>query len=301
MREVVATGNARKLILAFTHFDEVKGDNLPNAFAKVQHVLASAENVLASFGEELGPYAERALRKRLEDARFFLADIQEPLSHDVSAGQRTIKQLQKLLVAIDQVIEKPQLTQAVPVYDRMNLVLAIQSAASAYHEIWRPLLGLEHRPGFIKEHWARVKALSRRLATGIADEYAWLRPVADLRKELIERIYVFIQNPLRWEGPEPSDEEKHGVYDTLADSIGKRLRELSTRRVWSERTAEWQDAYDKHGAGSTFVRARIIGNGIYEPAAPIPNVTPSPDRNQFLHEVVAEVQAAVEEVGARLL
>ncbi len=301
MREIVATGNARKLILVFTHFDEVKGDNLPKVSAKVQHVLASAENVLASFGEELGPYAERALRKRLEDSRFFLADIQEALSHDASAGKRTIKQLRKLLEAIDRVIEKPQPVEARPVYDRMNLVLAIRSAASAFHDTWRPLLGLEHRPGFVKEHWARVKALSRRLATGMADEYAWLRPVADLRKELLERIYVFLQTPLRWEGPEPSDEEKQRTYDTLADIIGRRLRELSTRRVWTERAGEWQGAYDKHGSGSTFVRARIIGDDIYEPAAPVPDVTPSPDRNQFLHEVVAEVERAAEEIGAQLL
>ena len=34
MREVVATGNARKLIIAFTHFDEVKGDNLPTPICK---------------------------------------------------------------------------------------------------------------------------------------------------------------------------------------------------------------------------------------------------------------------------
>ena len=150
----------------------------------------------------------------------------------------------------------------------MNLVLAIRSAASAYHETWRPLLGLEHRPGFIKEHWARVKALSRRLATGMADEYASLRPVADLRKELVERIYVFIQNPLRWEGPQPSEDEKQGVYDALADNIGRRFRKLSTRRVWRERATEWKDAWNKHGAGSTFVRARIIGDEVYRPAAP---------------------------------
>lgn len=300
MREIVATGNARKLIVAFTHFDEVKGDNLPKVAAKTQHVLASAENVLASFGEELGPYAERALRGRLKDARFFLADIQEPLSHETSAGRRTVKQLQRLMEAIDQVISRPEPAEARPVYDRMNLVLAIRSAAAAFHGTWRPLLGLEHRPGFSKEHWARVKALSRRLATGMADEYAWLRPVADLRKELVERIYVFIQNPVRWEGPEPSEEEKQHVYDSLADSIGRRLRELSTRRVWTERTAEWQGAYDKHGSGSTFVRARIIGDHIYDPAAPVPDVTPSPDRNQFLHEVVAEIGAAAEEIGASL-
>ena len=90
-----------------------------------------------------------------------------------------------------------------PVYDRMNLVLAIRSATDAFHEAWRPRLGLEFKPGFTKEHWTRVKALSRRLGTGMADEYDTLKPVADLRKELQERIYVFVQNPLRWEGPEP--------------------------------------------------------------------------------------------------
>lgn len=301
IRELVATGNGRKLLLAFTHFDEVKGDNLPSTSDKVRHVLASAENVLAAFGEDLGPYAERILRKRLEAARFFLADLQEPLSEDTSAGRRTVRQLRKLLEAVDQVIERPQPTEARPVYDRLNLALAIRSAAGAFHETWRPRLGLEPRPGFAKEHWTRVKALNRRLATMGKDEYDSLRPVADLRQELRDQIYVFIQNPLRWEGPEPSEEEQQNKYDALADSLSGRLLSLSTRRVWRERITLWERAYHESGRGSTFVRARIIGNDIYEPAAPIPDVTPSPDRNQFLREVVVEVEAAAEEVGARLL
>lgn len=300
MREIVATGSARKLIIAFTHFDEVKGDNLPNVAAKVQHVLASAENVLAAFGEELGPYAERALRQRLERARFFFADIHEPLSEDTASGRRTISQLRKLLDAIDTVIERPEPAQARPVYDRMNLVLAIRSAADAFHETWRPRLGLEFKPGFAKEHWTRVKALSRRLATGWADEYDTLRPIADLRKELVERIYVFVQNPLRWEGPEPEDDQKQACFDAFADNLGRRLLEVCTRRVWHERAAQWRDAYDKHGTGSTFVRARIIGDEIYEPAAPVPDVTPSPDRNQFLREIITEVEKAAGETGAVL-
>ncbi len=301
MREVVSTGNSRKLILAFTHFDEIEGDNLPDLKSKGHHVLASAENVLASFGEELGPYAERALRNRLENARFFLENIQKPLSEDNSAGKRTIKHIKKLLEAIDLVIERPEPVEARPVYDRMNLGFAIQSAAEAYQEAWRPRLGLEFKPGFIKEHWTRVKALSRRLATGMADEYDTLKPVADLRKELVERIYVFIQNPLRWEGPDAIEEKKISKYDALADNIGKRLLDLSTRRVWRERAHEWQNAYYKRGTCSTFVRARIIGDDIYKPAAPVPDVTPSPDRNQFLREVVSEIEAAAEEIGAKLI
>ena len=301
MRELVATGNGRKLILAFTHFDEVKGDNLPSTNEKAQHVLASAENVLAAFGEDLGPYAERILRKRLEAGRFFLENLQEPLSEGTGAGRRTIRQLLKLLTAIDQVVEKPQPTEARPVYDRMNLVLAVRSAAGAFQEAWRPRLGLESKPGFVKEPWQRVKALNRRLAAMGKDEYDNLRPVADLREALRDRIYVFIQSPLQWEGQEPTEEERQTKYDALADNLSGRLLALSTRRVWRERIKEWERAYQESGRGSTFVRARIIGNDIYEPAAPVPDVMPTPDRNQFLREVVGEVEGAAEEIGARVL
>ena len=245
MRELVATGNARKLILAFTHFDEVKGDNLPSTAEKAQHVLASAENVLPAFGEDLGPCAERILRKRLEAARFFLADLQEPLSE--SAGRRTIRQLSKLLEAIDQITERPQSPEACPVYNRMNLALAIRSAAEGFQEAWRSRLGLESKPGFTKEHWTRVKALNRRLAAMGKDEYDTLRPVADLRQELRDRIYVFVQNPLHWKGAEPSEDEGQTKFDALADNLGGRLLALSTRRVWRERISDWERAYQASG------------------------------------------------------
>ena len=113
-------------------------------------------------------------------------------------------------------------------YDRMNLVLAIRTAADAFHEAWRTRLGLEFKPGFAREHWTRVKALSRRLATGMKDEYDTLRPIADLRKELVERIYVFVQQPLRWEGPAPSDDQKQASFDAFADDLSLRLLELCT-------------------------------------------------------------------------
>ena len=301
LRDIVSTGNGRKLILAFTHFDEVKGDALPNAKSKARHVLASAENVLPALGQELGTFAERILRKRIEEARFFLANLQEPLTESNASGRRTIDQLRRMLKAIEQVIEEPQRVDATPVYDRLNLSLAIHSAAGAFHEKWQSILGLQVRPEITKEHWASVKALNRRLATMGKDEYYSLKPVADLRTDLTERIYTFIQNPLRWEGPEPSDEQRQSMYDALADSLNRRIRDLSTRRVWRERNSDWERAYDESGRGSTFVRARIIGNDIFAQAAPVPDVTPSPDRNQFLREVVAEVEAAAEEVGAQLL
>lgn len=302
MREMITTGSARKLLLVFTHFDEVKGDNLPNASAKEQHVLASAENVLASIGEELGPFAERALRGRLKEACFFVGGIDEHLDTSKKTHKRAIGELQKLLSAIDAIVEKPAPVHATPVYDRMNLVLAVKNAAESFHDAWWPRLGLAYKPGIGKEHWKRIWALSRRLSTpGFGDEYDNLKPVTDLRKQLQDRLYVLLQNPLRWEPAEPTDDaQKQQVFDELANTISAKILDLATRRVRAERMPEWQSAFNQTGRGSSYARASIIGEQIYERAAPIPDVTPSPDRNSFLHEVAAVVETVCKEAGANL-
>ena len=302
MREMITSGIASKLLLVFTHFDEVKGDNLPNASAKKQHVLASAENVLASIGEELGPFAERALRGRLKEACFFVGGIDDHLDSSKKTQKRTIAQLQSLLVAIDAIVEKPSQVNATPVYDRMNLVLAVKSAAESFHDTWWPRLGLAFKPGVGKEHWRRIWALSRRLSTpGLGDEYDNLKPVADLRKQLQDRLYVLLQNPLKWTPAEPMDDaHKQQVFDGLANALSSQILDLATRRVRSDRMLDWQSAYSQSGRGSSYSRASIIGERIYQRAAPIPDVTPSPDRNSFLHEVAAVLELVCNDVGAGL-
>ena len=57
LKGIAVSGNASKLHVIFTHFDQVKGDNLPGFSDREQHVLASVENVLKSIGDELGPAA----------------------------------------------------------------------------------------------------------------------------------------------------------------------------------------------------------------------------------------------------
>lgn len=302
MKEMIMSGCASKLLLVFSHFDEVKGDNLPNAASKEQHVLASAENVLASIGEELGRFAERALRCRLKEACFFFGSIDEHLDDTKKAHRRTISQMKKLLVAIDAIVEKPSTTPEKPVYDRMNLVLAVKNAAEGFHDTWWPRLGLTYKPGISKEHWKRVWALSRRLSTpGLGDEYDNLKPVADLRKQLQERLYVLLQNPVKWEPSEPtSDEHKQQIFDNLANTLSAKILDLASRRVRTERMTEWQSAFSQSGRGSSYSRASIIGENIYKRAAPIPDVTPSPDRNSFLHEVAVILDTTCEQVGAKL-
>jgi hypothetical protein len=126
----------------------------------VAHVLASTENVSASIGEGLGPFAERAIRKRLETARVFLAGIDTSLSPESKWGGRAISQFGKLLQLIEEVVERPEQAEAKPRYDVMDIVLAVKSAAENFHDARFTRLGLEHSAGWGKEHWTRVKALS---------------------------------------------------------------------------------------------------------------------------------------------
>ena len=300
LRSLIRTGNIKKLLMCFTHFDEVKGDNLPTVSAKRDHVLASAENVMTRLGEDLGPNAERALRARLAEQCYFLGGIDKVLDAKKKRGKRSIEQMKALLAAVDRIVERPEPVTARPVYDRANLTLAIREAADQFHQAWRPRLGLKYKPGINKEHWTRVKALSRRLANGRSDQYDNLMPVSDLHKQLGELIYVTIQKPIRWEGGEPDEDSKQQTYDDFSSILTGRLLELAIRRVRVERADEWQEALNQSGTGSTFIRAKIIAEGIYGKAAPVPDLTPSPDQNKFLHEVLALVETTCKEQNIRL-
>ena len=300
MRSLAASGKTAKLVTCFTHLDLVQGDNLPTFRLKREHVLASAENVLTSIGEQLGRFAERALRLSFQRACFFVAGIDRSLDQSSSSTRRTIDQLLSLLTAIHAVREMPEFVGSRPTYDRVNLVLSIKNAAEKFHQDWLARLGIHITPGIPKEHWTRVKALSRRLALGWADEYDTLKPVADLYRNLQNDIYVFVQNPVKWDGPEPQDDEKQQMFDQFAQAISVRILELASQRIVKDHVLEWQDAYNLRGYGSTFQRATTIRDDIYEKAAPVPDVAPSPDRNKFLHEVIDLVGEAAKELEVKL-
>lgn len=300
LKGIAVSGNSSKLQFLFTHFDQVGGDNLPTFSAREEHVLASVENVLNAIGEDLGPAAERALRQRLDEARFFVGGIQDTLDPKKRAGNRSIGQLDALLQSLTAEAERRDVGPAKPVYDRMNLSLAVTAAAKRFHARWRGLLGLEANPSAPKEHWTRVKALSRRLAEGMADEYDQLRPVADLRYELQRQVFLMLQQPLKWEGEEPDDDAKQQIIDDISNAVTQRLFVMTRERLVQETRLAWQDAFAQRGPGSTFVRARIIARDVYDRGAPVPGVVASPDQNRFLHAVADLITEVAEETALTL-
>ena len=134
MRSLASFGKTAKMLTCFTHMDLVRGDNLPTFTHRKNHVLASAENVLTAVGEQMGSFAERALRQSLQRGCFFVGNIDQRLNSDAKPMLRTIDQLLSLLAAISCVPELPKSVGSAPIYDKYDLVLRVKNAAEKFQK-----------------------------------------------------------------------------------------------------------------------------------------------------------------------
>lgn len=245
--------------------------------------------------------ARVALRQRVESASFFVGGIQDALDEEKKAGRRTVAQMRALLEALTTDEEAADMGPSRPVYDRMNLSLAVAAAAEAFHLKWQAVLGIRSSSAATKEHWTRIKALSRRIAGEWADEYDTLKPISDLHFELQRQVYLMLQRPVRWEHDEPDDDTQQLVISAISQAVTGKLIQLTRKRLIEDRLPAWQDAFVQRGTGSAFVRARIIADDVYERGAPIPGVVPSPDQNDFLKSVAQLLADVAEELEMMVL
>ncbi|MFD9012103.1 hypothetical protein [Streptomyces sp. NPDC059552] len=297
LKAVAVSGNSGKLHFLFTHFDHMQADNLPRFSDRKRHVLASVENVLNAMGKELGPVGERAVRTQLERHCYFVGGMHKPLGSGGKEGKRTVSQMRCLSADLSADEAAPDTGPARPVFNRMALPLAVSAAAGNFHARWSGLLGLTYNADAPKEHWTRVKALARRLGEGWGDEYDSLKPVADLRTELQVQIFLMLQSPVRWEGGEPTEEEREAVINEISSAVTGRLYALTEQCLKEDVQNAWLDAYGQRGPKSTFARARIIDADVFGRGAPVPTAAPSADKNSFLKAVADILTEVADETG----
>ncbi len=302
LRSLVASGHENKLAVTFTHFDDVKGDNLPSLKCRKAHVQNSVDNATASIGAELGHSAANALKRVTGKATVYLASIDESVVSDKPSGAQRLSQseLGKLVDLIQEKITPPEPPTSVPVYDDANLVLSIQKAMQEFREPWRARLGFPSRAPISAVHWARIKALTRRLGELGLDEYDTLRPVADMIARLSEHISTFLSTPLRWEQVQPTDEKQQLAIDGIERRVFSSLHEYAKTRMFLNRVKDWGQAYSHRGPGSTFDRATAVER-IYDRATPIPNETPDSQAMELIRDVRRFVRNAVKEGGGKLV
>jgi hypothetical protein len=302
LRSIVSSGQQSKLVLGFTHFDQMRGPNLPNRDAKEQHVLASVDQSVSVLGKEMGRGVENAMKKLIPERSFFLSNLQEQIpTPPAKASQRhTAESLRRLLKIVESLSAPPIPESVTPVYDDANLVLSIQKAIVEFRDPWRARLGIRSRSDIPSEHWTRVKALTRRLGDLGQDEYDNLRPVADLIACLQEHVRPFLESPLRWEPAKgATDEMMSHAIDRIAQEVFLRLHELAANRVMRDRVIKWKEAYAHRGVGSGAERRRDV-ESIYGAAAPIPGETADPPTNEFLREIRILLRDAIHTGGGKL-
>jgi hypothetical protein len=298
LRTLASSGQEGKLIVAFTHMDEVKGDNLPNIKARKLHVQRSLDNAIGKVGEVLGGSAENAIRRTTAKRTFFLSKIDDL----IQAGNKlTLSELRRMLTVIQESIKPKPPTHVKPVYDIANLILGIPIAVGKFRDPWRARLGFPSNSKLEPLHWARVKALARRFAELGQIEYSGLMPVADMIGALRERLAEVLGSPLRWEPAGAPDEMKRQVTNEILDKVAGNLEQLGKSRLFQDRTKEWSRAYYEHsGRGSTRDRARDI-DGIYDIAAPTPTDKADENASNFVAAIRAIVKEAVEASGGRFV
>lgn len=296
LKSMVRTGHNDKLLVCFTHFDEIHGINLPTLESRKEHIIASYDNAVSDIGQEMGTRWERVLKERQFERIFFLSDLHERPNKKNLA---TFQELGKLIKAIEDTIIPPPPTEIFPIYDDANLVLGIRKATQEFRQPWRARLGLGNYDRISPEHWSRIKALSRRLGERNENEYNGLKPVADLLHQIQDHIQKFISNPLQWDPSQAPDEMKDIVIKNILQTLNREFDQYISSRLLYSKKPDWYRAYSGYrGTGSTRLRAKAIED-IYEYASPIPDEIPDSNTHEFLSDIRQIVQRSVEQSGGR--
>jgi energy-coupling factor transporter ATP-binding protein EcfA2 len=269
IKSLAISGHYPKLFVCFTHFDSVKGDNLPTINDKIDHVYGAADNLLGKLESELEYDVKRFLSNHLHDHSYYLSNLDQSLGED-ALSLFTSDQLIDLTAKLNRMISPTVVTEAIPVYDITTIIIKIQNAAKQFHNIWDGYLYGSNVSLKRKAHFTQIKALSLRLGYGSQYEYSFLTPISDFWASFNGQISGFLSTPVKWEPFEPTEEDKLKKIDEFKKIISSKIQDYAKNAMKEEMLDEWQNAYSQYsGKGSASERAKRIGL-IYSKSVPIP-------------------------------
>lgn len=296
LRAVGSSGFADKLAIAFTHFDQVKGANLGSFDQKRDHVLGSVGNAIASLRDIVGAGVAGAVERQVDGHSVFLGGLDKPTAKLPGGFKRQLEKLVEMMRSSGAPIEE---TDCSPIYELKGLEIAMHDAIDAFRDPWRARLGISYHDAISKEHWTRIKALSRRLASRWADEYDNLTPVADLLARLQEEASKWLDRPADWTRPPLTDEERELALDRIRRTVFARLYDLTKTRLTDDQVASWREAFDHSGPGSAMRRAHTIET-IHDVAAPRISAAMTADARLFLSRLHEILREAIKDAGGHI-
>ena len=295
LRSAGSSGHAGKLVVAFTHFDLVKGPNLSNFKQKREHLMNSVRDAIGTLRQYIGAPVTSVLEKQIKNHAFFLGGLDREME-TLPGGVRN--QMLELLKVMQGTTTPSAVGKATPTYSMEGLEIALRDAVEGFQSPWKARLGLKPHESIPKEHWSRLKALARRLANGWKNQYDTLRPVADLVDRLQENISMWLNSPRDWKG-NPDNEARDAARDAIRAAVSSELHALAQKRLADTHVPDWSVAFQFSGSGSSYQRAEKIGH-IYDEAAPEISSGMSKDAQKFLHSLHELVRESVKKAGGQI-
>ena len=284
IRNLITTGYGSKLVVCFTHFDLVKGDNFHSSSDKEYHVKGSMINTFNLLNSEIKNISD-FINIFIEDNAFFLANLHKNLNKNKNIY--TINQLNKLVIKLSTSIEYIPFSMLTPTFKKSQIMTGLNDALKKFGQRWLTILGFGFHEEVRKEHWTRIKALNKRIAYRIANEYNNLQPIPELRRYITESVYNALSSAeTEWDNPFASFEDKDYKQNIILQKIQENLYNILNNNLIEINIFKWKEANDKEGKNSTVIRAYIISELI---KSSILELIPDSDDYQLSNIILDEV------------
>jgi GTPase Era involved in 16S rRNA processing len=298
IRSVAVSGHSDKLGLAFTHFDNVTGDNLPTLEDRANHVLSAAKQALDDLSDEqnVSSVSVERLSDTLKERTFMLGWLDQAYSK-IPRTRLVQREVRRMFDWFDSKESETDLVQSTPIYDFNELAEAVHEGQGEFINHWRGILGLDDDSPAEEEHWARIKALNRRIAEHRNNyEYDELKPLADLISRVVTSVSTFLEEPVEVQGYGVGEAKQEQAIESVRKSVHTQLHEMFKERIIMDPHDEWTEAFNFSGTGSTFERADKIEE-IFEGGAPYYERAERPAVDMLPEELLEAVKSAVREGG----
>lgn len=252
LEAAATTGHVKKLAIAFTHMDALAGDDVVDeAESQEKAILGLRSAIDEHVAKKLSREAARQLMNHLNDNLFFFASLQAPGNTQSSAE---LGRLRDRFSAA-----KPVVPSDVPFpnYDFKFLVPFVIIAIENFRTRWAALLGVQSHSTIDPLRWQSVKAVARRHAQNLLDDYPH-RPVAALHAVLRQEIAKFLDAPVAWPGYAPSEAEKQSVIDMIKAELARPLLRLCAKTLRTVPQPQWITAWEFRGPNSTIRRRNTV-------------------------------------------
>jgi len=283
LENLIVRGHQDRLVLIFTHFEDVAAPDLDWAGRKAK-VLEGVSNAIQ--GVASLPKAQRILLERTAESKaYFLARLDK---QDVTL-KSTQAELKRICEHFARSVGETELPKFRPLYNEYKIADVLRREIEAYRHDWSAA-------ELASYHWKIMEALTNWIGNAYSDGYPKrnLYPGQDLSQRLVAAVSIELESPTGWRPNKPKTaEEESQILNAIRSKVGDRIdaycREALVR---DPRTGFWLPAYENiFGPGTKVKRARTVAR-ILEDRAQLPNEGMgkfTKDIWQIVEEVIVEV------------